>query len=89
MNTSPPPPPSGPAPSAPCPVLPAGWTEHNTASGQVYYYNSATGQSMWTRPVGEGDTESKYLEVSALYSRVMLLRVGKLAKAGVLECYTK
>ena len=28
-----------------------GWTQHMTAEGQPYYYNSATGESAWELPV--------------------------------------
>ncbi|KAH8587136.1 hypothetical protein B0O99DRAFT_694824 [Bisporella sp. PMI_857] len=35
----------GPAP------LPEGWTEHKAPTGHTYYYNSATKQSTYTRPV--------------------------------------
>ncbi|CAI7622041.1 unnamed protein product [Penicillium pancosmium] len=30
--------------------LPPGWTEHRAPAGQLYYYNSATKQSTYTRP---------------------------------------
>eukprot|EP01116_Phalansterium_solitarium_P010815 TRINITY_DN2611_c0_g2_i1.p1 TRINITY_DN2611_c0_g2~~TRINITY_DN2611_c0_g2_i1.p1 ORF type:complete len:1131 (-),score=299.93 TRINITY_DN2611_c0_g2_i1:217-3561(-) len=30
--------------------LPAGWKEAKAANGNVYYYNTATKQSQWTRP---------------------------------------
>lgn len=54
----PPPPPASP------PSLPAGWTEHKTSSGQIYFYNAASGQSSWSRPQGDvgGGADSKYLE---------------------------
>ncbi|CAG8978115.1 hypothetical protein HYALB_00000789 [Hymenoscyphus albidus] len=33
------------------PPLPEGWTEHKAPTGHSYYYNSATKQSTYTRPV--------------------------------------
>ncbi|CAG8787595.1 17677_t:CDS:1, partial [Acaulospora morrowiae] len=33
------------------PLLPSGWTEHQAPNGMFYYYNAATGQSSWERPV--------------------------------------
>ncbi|KAJ5773105.1 hypothetical protein N7457_008001 [Penicillium paradoxum] len=35
--------------SAP-PPLPAGWTQHRAPTGHLYYYNSTTGKSTYTRP---------------------------------------
>ncbi|CAG7940494.1 unnamed protein product [Penicillium olsonii] len=32
------------------PPLPAGWTEHRAPTGHLYYYNSSTKQSTYTRP---------------------------------------
>ena len=32
---------------------PAGWEEHKDATGNVYYYNPATGISQYERPVEE------------------------------------
>ncbi|KKK22908.1 hypothetical protein P175DRAFT_0513108 [Aspergillus ochraceoroseus IBT 24754] len=32
------------------PPLPPGWTEHKAPSGHIYYYNSQTKQSTYTRP---------------------------------------
>ncbi|GKZ36363.1 hypothetical protein AbraIFM66950_007397 [Aspergillus brasiliensis] len=34
----------------PPPPLPPGWTEHKAPSGHLYYYNSQTKQSTYTRP---------------------------------------
>ncbi|KNG85464.1 FF domain protein [Aspergillus nomiae NRRL 13137] len=34
----------------PPPPLPPGWTEHRAPSGHLYYYNSQTKQSTYTRP---------------------------------------
>ncbi|KAB8249764.1 hypothetical protein BDV35DRAFT_121374 [Aspergillus flavus] len=34
----------------PPPPLPLGWTEHRAPSGHLYYYNSQTKQSTYTRP---------------------------------------
>ncbi|CAG8488883.1 76_t:CDS:10 [Paraglomus occultum] len=31
--------------------LPPGWTEHRAPNGLFYYYNAATGQSTWERPI--------------------------------------
>lgn len=31
--------------------LPAGWTEHKTSTGQVYYFNAQRGQTSWARPI--------------------------------------
>src|SRR5581483_8831570 len=33
------------------PLLPSGWTEHRAPNGMFYYYNAATGQSTWERPL--------------------------------------
>lgn len=58
-ETSTPPPPivtTAPPPPAP---LPAGWTEHKTPSGHTYYYNSATGESSWTRPLPASESSNK------------------------------
>ncbi|CAB5343872.1 unnamed protein product [Rhizophagus irregularis] len=33
------------------PLLPSGWTEHRAPNGMFYYYNAATGQSTWERPI--------------------------------------
>jgi len=33
--------------------LPAGWKEAKAPDGRVYYYNSVTKATMWTRPTGE------------------------------------
>ena len=33
------------------PLLPSGWTEHRAPTGMFYYYNAATGQSTWERPI--------------------------------------
>lgn len=33
------------------PILPSGWTEHRAPNGIFYYYNAATGQSTWERPI--------------------------------------
>jgi len=30
--------------------LPEGWTQHVSEQGAVYYYNSETGESTWTKP---------------------------------------
>ncbi|KAL8757155.1 MAG: hypothetical protein Q9199_002421 [Rusavskia elegans] len=38
-------------PAAAAPPLPVGWTEHKAPTGHSYYYNSATQQSTYTRPV--------------------------------------
>ncbi|KAL8892479.1 MAG: hypothetical protein Q9215_000620 [Flavoplaca cf. flavocitrina] len=35
----------------PAPSLPAGWTEHRAPTGHSYYYNSATHESTYARPV--------------------------------------
>ncbi|EIW76097.1 hypothetical protein CONPUDRAFT_130448 [Coniophora puteana RWD-64-598 SS2] len=35
----------------PPPPLPPGWTEHTGPGGQPYYYNAATGQSTYARPL--------------------------------------
>ncbi|RDL36959.1 FF protein [Venustampulla echinocandica] len=37
-------------PTAPAP-LPGGWTEHKAPTGHTYYYNTATKQSTYTRPI--------------------------------------
>ena len=51
------PPPGMPPPGLPMPPplgMPPGpsteWSEHRTADGRVYYYNSRTLQSTWERP---------------------------------------
>ncbi|KAI9007485.1 hypothetical protein CLU79DRAFT_542416 [Phycomyces nitens] len=52
------PPPPPPPPHFPYPhpgafmnFLPPGWTEHTGPGGQLYWYNSMTGQSSWQRPL--------------------------------------
>ena len=32
-------------------TLPSGWSQHDDGQGNVYYYNSDTGVSTWTRPL--------------------------------------
>ncbi|KAG0238334.1 transcription elongation regulator [Actinomortierella wolfii] len=50
-------PPHAGAPVVPPPLppppgwLPPGWSEHRAPNGTPYYYNAATGQSSWVRPV--------------------------------------
>ena len=45
----PPPPPAYPPPDE---LLPQGWSEQiDDSSGHIFYYNEATGQSTWERPV--------------------------------------
>ncbi|KAI9097180.1 hypothetical protein DFS34DRAFT_593860 [Phlyctochytrium arcticum] len=43
-----PPPPPGPPPGAP--PIQSSWIEHRTSEGKIYYYNSITRESRWTRP---------------------------------------
>lgn len=38
--------------------MPAGWTEHATASGQAYFYNAATGTSTYERPTTDNQNIS-------------------------------
>ena len=40
---------ASPTPS-PVSPLPEGWSEHRTADGRAYYYNSFTKESKWTPP---------------------------------------
>ncbi|KAF8595141.1 hypothetical protein BDV93DRAFT_611572, partial [Ceratobasidium sp. AG-I] len=47
MSALPPPPGAVFAP----PPLPPGWTEHKAPAGHTYYYNAATKQSTYTRPL--------------------------------------
>ncbi len=41
------------------PSLPPDWTEHKTSSGHLYYYNTSTGQSSWTRPSETADSTAE------------------------------
>ncbi|KAK2074816.1 hypothetical protein P8C59_008990 [Phyllachora maydis] len=41
-----------PSPGALQPLAP-GWTEHKAPTGHTYYYNGATGESTYTRPVAQ------------------------------------
>lgn len=75
-ESSTPPPVVTSAPPPPAP-LPAGWTDHKTPSGHTYYYNSATGESSWTRPQPASDSNNKrekdLLDVSDM---LMCMHVG-------------
>lgn len=46
----PPPPAAAAAPAAPEPPLPEGWQQCTHPSGRVYYFNTITRTSQWTRP---------------------------------------
>jgi hypothetical protein len=47
-----------PPPSSASPLAP-GWTEHKAPSGHNYYYNSATKQSTYTRPVAQAEAHAE------------------------------
>ncbi|KAJ1482862.1 hypothetical protein T484DRAFT_1802619 [Baffinella frigidus] len=47
----------------PPPRLPAGWKEYEHDNGKIFYYNAATGNALWERPVrgmhGEEEEEEE------------------------------
>ncbi|KAJ5594978.1 uncharacterized protein N7459_001186 [Penicillium hispanicum] len=56
----------------PPPPLPPGWSEHRAPTGHLYYYNSATKQSTYTRPLVQAPqqvpTASDSSQTPAFYS---------------------
>ena len=40
----------------PLQTLPEGWTEETTDAGEVYFFNSDTGETQWERPLATRDT---------------------------------
>jgi len=40
-------------PAAATGQLAPGWTEHTAPDGRKYYYNKATGKSLWDKPLAQ------------------------------------
>lgn len=46
-------------------ALPTGWTEHRAPTGHLYYYNTETKQSTYTRPVKAPEAEDLIIDYGA------------------------
>ncbi|KAI4127947.1 MAG: hypothetical protein LQ338_002971 [Usnochroma carphineum] len=56
-------------PAAGPPPLPSGWTEHKAPTGHAYYYNAATQQSTYTRPVADPPPQTAAPDAATLHNR--------------------
>jgi hypothetical protein len=64
------------------PPLPEGWTEHKAPTGHSYYYNTATKQSTYTRPVAAPAPVAPTLPTDPSQSFLQYQAVGSLPSAG-------
>jgi hypothetical protein len=64
------------------PPLPEGWTEHKAPTGHSYYYNTATKQSTYTRPVAAPAPVAPTLPTDPSQSFMQYQAVGSLPSAG-------
>jgi hypothetical protein len=66
------------------PPLPEGWTEHKAPTGHSYYYNTATKQSTYTRPVAAPAPVAPTLPTDPSQSFLQYQAVGSLPSAGTI-----
>jgi hypothetical protein len=64
------------------PPLPEGWTEHKAPTGHSYYYNAATKQSTYTRPVAAPAPVAPTPPTDPSQSFLQYQAVGSLPSAG-------
>lgn len=58
-------------------LLPKGWTEETTDAGEVYYYNTETGETQWERPVSEDAAVEEHSQIEGAQSTDEFVHVEK------------